>query len=168
MAFIAGPYTFTLGGFSLGVSQNGMELEDISFAERVTGDNLGDSKQDGVYRGKDCFANMILNEYNAAGVNTAFSPYGTFGTIGQVGRFQSDLAAAFVATVVAGTRAATLGVPTSITAQKAILAENFPIRLLFAARLRSVPIRLQFLPYATQNSQTPYVQSGSETHFATT
>lgn len=168
MSFIAGPYILTYGGFSLGVTQNGFELEILSYAERVTGDNLGDSKQDGVYRGIDVFVNTILNEYNAEGADNAFIPYGTLGTVGQVGRFQSDLSAAFVATVVAGTRAAILGVPTSITGNKGILAPNFPIRLLHAARLRNVPLRLELLPYLAGTTYTPYAQSGSESHFTTT
>ena len=46
MTFIAGPYTVTYGGNTLGITERGFELEYTSFAEPISGDNLGDSNVD--------------------------------------------------------------------------------------------------------------------------
>lgn len=167
--FVAGPYIGTYGGLALGVVQNGFELELTTFAERVIGDNLGDSKQDGVYRGQDGFLNAILEEYDLQGVRNAFAPYGALGAIGQVGRMQSDVASQLVLTVIAGTRAALAAAgPATLTAVKSILPENYPIRMLLASRLRSIPLRFQLLPNIGAGQYTPYAQSGNELLFSTT
>lgn len=156
MSFIAGPYTITLGALSLGITENGIELENIGYGDPVRGDNLGESIQDNVYRGMDVYLNFIMQEWNAAGASLAYWPYATLGQSGQVGRMDSDIASALVATVVAGTRA--VANPNSLTFTKSILAKNFPVKQLFASRLRNVAIRQQVLP-ATVG------QSGNHTWF---
>lgn len=146
MSYIAGPYTVVLGGLSLGITENGLEVEFVGFGDPIRGDNLGESIQDWVYRGKDIYYNCTLQEYNAAGAALAMWPYATIGQSGQVGRVDSDIASAMVATVVAGTRA--VGNPNTLTFTKSILAKNFPVKLLFASRHRNVPLRQQVLPAA--------------------
>ena len=145
MAFIAGPYTVTYGGNALGVIEDAPALEMTASVDPISGDNLGDSIQDGVYRGGNLYFDMVLQEYNAAGAAAAFWPYGALGVMGQVGRLLTAVDAALVLTAVAGTSAS--ATPATITATNAVLAPNFPVRLLFGSRLRNVPIRFQLLPY---------------------
>lgn len=147
---ISGPYTVTWGGVTLGITEDGLELEHVGYAEPVRGDNLGDSKQDGVYRGGDVFINFVLQEYSktlvANGHTVApWHPYhATYGRVGQVGVLQSNQAAQLLFSAVAGTPAANN--PAAVRVYSAILAENFPIRLLFASRHRKIPMRMQALP----------------------
>lgn len=147
MAFIAGQYLVTYGGNSLGQIEDGIELEYTFSDEDIRGDNLGDSIQDAVIRGGDCFANFTMLEWNAAGALAAFWPIAAvFGKIGRVGRLKTSLSAALVLTAVAGTTAA--GTPATLSASRAVLPRGFPVRQLFAPRLRRVPMRMQFLPYS--------------------
>ena len=152
MAFIAGTYTATLNGNTLGVTEGGFEIENINFGERIIGDNLGQSMQDYVYQGGDVFISMVLEEYNAAGAAAAFWPWAVWGTIGQVGRLATAVGTALVLTDVAGTAAA--GLPASISVTKAILAPGFSVRQLLATRLRKIPLRLQALPQGSAGSET--------------
>lgn len=157
MSFIAGPFTATLGGLSLGITENGFEVENIAYGDPVRGDNLGDSIQDSVYRGLDIYLNFILQEWNAAAAAVAYWPYAVWGQSGQVGRMDQDIATALVLTVVAGTRA--VANPNTLTFTKSILAKNFPVKKIFASRHRNVPLRHQVLP-ASQ------AQSGNHTWFS--
>jgi hypothetical protein len=158
MTFIAGPYTATynpaLGGgapVSLGISEDGFELESTYYADLIRGDNLGESIQDGVYRGKDCYLSCVLEEVNLDGVNRVFNPFidcdaiSDLSELGQVGRLLTNLAGSLVLTAVAGTTAAT--VPATLTASKAIIAPGFPIRQVLATRHRKMPLRFLLLPY---------------------
>lgn len=154
MSFIAGGYTVTLGGSTVGQIQDGIMLEQTLNGEPVRGDTFGDTIQDFVFRGGDVFMNMVLLEYDATSAKTAFWPWSTtWGRItsGIVGKLGTAMAAALVLTAVAGTSAATA--PATLTANKAILAPGFPVQMLFAPRLRSIPIRLQLLPYNATNDQ---------------
>ena len=172
MTFVAGPQTVTYtpstlqgGGsaLSLGIVEDGYEIEHVSFADPIRGDNLGESIQDGVYRGRDCFVNAVLEEFDLEGVRRAIlQPWvdadavTDIGEIGQVGRLLSNIAGILTITPVAGTTAATSATPGVLTANKAILAPGFPVRFLLATRLRKIPIRFQLLPYT---------DSGDTVHF---
>ena len=146
MTFIAGPYTVTYGGSSLGIVEDAPALEVVSSYDPITGDNLGDALQDGVYRGGNCFVDLVLQEYDAAGALAAFWPWnGTLGRVGQPGVLLSSFSASLVFTAVAGTTASAN--PATLTSTNAVLAPGFPVRLLFGSRLRNVPIRFQLLPY---------------------
>lgn len=148
MGFIAGPYTVTYNAKALGIVEDAPALEFTNSVDRITGDNLGDSLQDGVYRGGNCFIDMVLQEFNAAGALEAFWPWSDdAGEVGIIGKLLNDFDAALVLTAVAGTSAAAVGGWSPFTATHAVLAPGFPIRLLFGSRLRNVPIRFQLLPY---------------------
>lgn len=164
MTFIAGPYTATynpaLGGgahLSLGTVEDGFELESTYFADLIRGDNLGESIQDGVYRGKDCYLNCVIEEWNLDGVLRAFNPFidvdaiSDLSEVGQVGRLLTNLAGVLTLTAVAGTTAA--ATPATLTASKAIIAPGFPLKSLLATRLRKLPLRFLLLPY-TDGSDT--------------
>lgn len=161
MTFIAGPHTVTYtpstvqgGGaaLSLGISEDGYEIEHVAFSDLIRGDNLGEAIQDGVYRGRDAYVNAVVEEWDLEGVRRAIlQPYldadaiTDIGEVGLVGRLLTNLAGVLTITPVAGTTAAAAnGV---FTANKAIIAPGFPIRYLLATRLRRVPIRFLLLPY---------------------
>lgn len=146
MGVIAGPYTSTHDAAAFGFIENGFDLEFTADGkDLIVGDNLGGSIQDGVYRGGQCFISFTMMEYDIAEVKSMLWPYGVLGEHGQVGRLDSNLASVLVLTAVAGTPAALE--PATLTANLAILAENFPVRLLLASRARRLPIRLRLYPF---------------------
>jgi hypothetical protein len=146
MSFIAGPYTATYKGSALGQTADGYRVSHQFFKRLILGDSYAQTPQDEVYQGAEVFVQMRLIEYDAAGVQSVMWPYGAYMNVGQVGRVsrQQSLAGALVLTAVAGTPAAT--VPSSVTLTNAILAEGFPVELLFAPDLREVPLRLRVFP----------------------
>lgn len=159
MSFIAGPYTATwtaptFAAQALGITQDGFELEWVMHGETIKGDNMGDSIQDGIYRGGDVFLNVVCEEFNAAalygasGTNAqAFNPASdTFGQMGQSGILFSALAGILALTRVS---ALTGAVPTTLTANKAILANGHVLRTKMASRLKMVPLRFLLLPYTS-------------------
>ena len=167
MTFIAGPYSATAAFASttadLGTIEDGFELEGITYQELIRGDNLGDSVQDGVYRGQDIFLSATFLEWDKEVLHYLMNPYGgstgsTLGEIGQVGRLATSLAVQIVLTPAAGTTAAAATITTGLTTPaipmdtltlpKCILAENFPVRFNFAARLRKIPLRFRVFPVA--------------------
>lgn len=170
MTFIAGPHTATYtpstvqgGGtaLSLGISEDGYEIEHVGFSDLIRGDNLGETIQDGVYRGRDCYVNAVISEWDLEGVRRAIlQPYldadviTDLGEVGQVGRLLTNIAGTLTLTPVAGTTAATAH--GAFVAEKAIIAPGFPIRSLLATRHRKIPIRFMLLPY---------VQSSDTVHF---
>ena len=97
MAFVAGAYTATWGdpgdSFPLGTTEDGFDLEMNFSSEEIIGDNLGDSVQDIVYRGGNCFISCVLEEWNTI-ILTMFDSTrgntggwnGTFGDVGVIGR----------------------------------------------------------------------------------
>lgn len=161
MTFIAGPYTATyaaaLGGAgaqTLGIVEDGFDLEEIHYAEAVRGDNLGDTVQDYVNRGKDVFINAVFEECDLAAVARAMFPGANLnapnflnyqGSVPQVGTLHTNLAGALVLTAVAGTTA--VASPATLTALKAVIAPNYAMRRAMASRLRKIPMRFQLLPY---------------------
>jgi len=144
--FIAGPYTATYKGSALGQTADGYRISHQFFKRLIQGDSYAQSPQDEVYQGAEVFVQMRLIQYDSAGVQAIMWPYGAYMNIGQVGRVsrQQSLTGALVLTAVAGTPAAT--VPASVTVSNAILAEGFPVELLFAPDLREVPLRLRCFP----------------------
>jgi hypothetical protein len=167
MTFIAGPYTATynsaLGGgadLDLGITEDGFELEVTPFADLVRGDNLGESIQDGVYRGKDVYLNVVIQEWSKDGVMRAFNPFidtdalSDISEVGQVGRLLSNMAGVLILTAVAGTTAA--ATPATLTASRAIIAPGFPLKSLLATRLRKLPLRFLLLPYTDSSDVVHY------------
>lgn len=145
----AGRYSATYNSVDVGITQTGYELSLESKWQEITPtDAFGDSIIDGVFRGGNCYCQFEGMAYKAGAI-TPFWPWGALGilatTAAPIGRLASDVASAFVLTATAATPAATI--PATLTASKAILAPNNPAKLLFDSRLRTVPIRLQFLPY---------------------
>ena len=164
MTFIAGPYTATYtppsgSALALGITQDGFDLEWMQHGDIIRGENLGDTTQDGVWRGHDCYLEMLCEEFDAAalyGAHTsaasAMWPGSTyFGRHGQVGRLFSALAGSLILTRVSSATGAT---PTTLTAGKAILANGHVVRTKMATRLKTVPLRFLLLPYLDASSNT--------------
>lgn len=147
MSHIAGGYTTTLDGNAAGELHQGWEIQHQFFKEIVRGDNFAEGAQDAVYQGYDVFGEGILNEYDAAGFLNFAQPYGpSLFASGIVGRLDvgSSIAAAFILTALVGTPAAAK--PASVTFAQSVIAENFPVRLLFRPAHRRVPVRLRHYP----------------------
>jgi len=147
VGFIAGGSTGLYAGLALGQIASGWIIEHTVSKRLITGDAEARSPQDAVFRGHNVFIEFTLMEYDAAGASNAFSPYaGAFGSQGTVGSLDdaSNLVQILVLTAIGNTTATTA--PATLTAAKAILAEGFPVRMLFAPDLREIPIRMQLFP----------------------
>jgi len=152
--FVAGRYTVTYNSVSIGIAEDGHKLSFQYMKEKIENtDAYADAIIDNVYRGANVYLDTLLKEYSTGQVKPAV-PYNSFDATGAVswdqgvvGRLDSDLAQIVVMTVVAGTPAATLASPTTLTASKAILDANFNVEWFFGPRHRKTPIRWQLLPY---------------------
>jgi len=169
MAFVSGPYTATYDGSSIGISERGWEIEQTWFGEPIIGDNMGDSIQDNVYRGGNCFFSSVLQEFNIAKVRRAFWPYATnMGWSGVIGcndiavnnAMTGDNGQLVLNVVTSACSGASVYGPSSVTVPHAHIAKNFPIRITLGATHRKVPIRLQAYPTS--------LPSGSQSWFSTT
>ena len=147
---IAGRYSATYAAVDMGVSREGWTVEVSSDLENVSPtDAYGESVIDQIYRGGQHFAQGESISYKA-GSTAPFWPWGALGVMGIIGRLASDVAAAMVMTSTAGTPA--VAAPATVTANKSILAENNRLGLMFNSKLRTVPIRLRWLPYDAGSS----------------
>jgi hypothetical protein len=144
MAFIAGPYTVTYNSLALGILQDGIEFEFLPTGDEITGDNLGASVQDGVYRGGNLFLNFTIQEFNAAAAASAMWPWAdALGKVGNIGALHTSFAKPVVLTRVSGTNA----VYATMTFLYCAWAFDFPLRSLLASHLRNIPMRLRVFPY---------------------
>lgn len=156
MSFIAGQYTCTLdppgaaAADTVGQIQQGILLEHRVFKEYITGDTMARMRQDAVWQGIDETVEFRLMEYNAARAAAAFWPYGsawlTADTV--IATLDSANASQLVLTALAGTPAA--AAPATITLPLCILTENYPVGLLLAPQLRTIPIRMDVYPNASK------------------
>lgn len=147
MSFIAGQYTATWNSLALGQTADGFRLSHSFFKRLITGDSYAQAPQDGIYQGAECFLACRLIAYNSAALPTVMWPYAsTFLDMGVIGVTDvgSTKAKSLVLTAIAGTPAA--AAPATLTLTLAILAEGFPVELLFAPDLREVPLRMRVYP----------------------
>jgi len=160
---ISGPYSVQHSAEYLGVTEDGFELEHTFYSEPVRGDNLGDSIQDEIHRGVDVHVNFTCMEFGKAALaenagiassspwwpfqTSGFNAVGSDARIGVIGDSRHTYADALLLSAVAGTPAAAN--PAAITFHTAILAANFPVRILYASRVRRVPLRMIVYPKAS-------------------
>ena len=156
MSFIAGGYTLTYGGSTLGQIEDGISHQHSPHYEAIRGDNLGDVLQDGVYRGASVFVSFTLIEWNATAVQALMWPWSaTHGTLGTIGRLMTGIktigtpggaggTGTLVATAVSGTPAA--ATPATRTYHLAMIPDGADVSYAFAPRLRRLPVRLIVLP----------------------
>lgn len=144
--FITGRYTATYNSLTLGQTADGIRVSHQFFKQMITGDAGGQTRQDAVFQGAEMFLGLTLLEYDAAGAQAAFWPYNsTIYDMGVIGRLdvQNGICQQIVLTALAGTPAATEAAPATFTLPQCILAENFPVELLFAPALREIPLRFR-------------------------
>jgi hypothetical protein len=164
VSFIAGQYLVTFGDttpVTLGQVNGGITIEHFMNKQLITGDNYGQTPQDAVNQGAECFMEFVCMEYDNNALHLAMWPYQTdlatppahapYGTLGVTGQTDvgSGMATNLVLTAVTGTPARPViasGTPSSITATRAVLAEGFPVRLLYAPALREIPLRFRLYP----------------------
>lgn len=98
--FIAGPYTISYGGSSLGSVEDGFMLDIVGHeGVDIRAENLADLVQDGVFRGANCSIGFVLAAHtsNITAIHAATwmaTKYGgTFGavTAAQMGRLWSNV-----------------------------------------------------------------------------
>ena len=155
--FIAGEYTCTYDGVTLGETESGFTLEVTYEYEQIIADNLGGSIQDGVYRGGQAYISATVMEPDKAAVLEAFTPHiGSAGVtdLGKIresgnpiGKLATSFSKALVLTVVANTPASGAGGIATVTASKACLAPNMPLSALFTTNSRRIPFRFQLYPF---------------------
>lgn len=157
MSFIAGQYTATLDGSTVGQIESGVTLEHSFFKRLITGDNFAETPQDAVFRGSQMSGQYTLLEYDATSARLAFWPYGAnyLNMSVVIATLDVDLANSngnskqLVLTALTGTPAQAQAAPATATLPRAILSEGFSVGLLFAPDLRTVPIRQRFYPDAS-------------------
>lgn len=160
-SFIAGPYKVSAGSGTpflnnltdLGCIEEGFTLEITPSVDPIRCDSYGDAIVDGVYRAGNMYLDFVLNEAEKDAVQSIFWPFGTLGEVGVPGKLLSDFSQNLQLEAVSGTAAAS-GDFNYISTTAAILAPNYPLRILFSSRLRNIPIRLQLLPF--EYSTTKY------------
>lgn len=92
---IAGDYVWSFGtGQPAAADLIGITADAATFrmewsAEEVRGDNLGDTIQDGIYRGGNCYLELVLQEWNKAIIQKLLQP--VIGVTGDVGIDQDTL-----------------------------------------------------------------------------
>lgn len=151
MSFIAGMYTLTAGASpgAAGQLKQGLKIQHVHYKQLIKGDNMAEATQDAVNRGVDMFIDYTLIEYNAARALSLFWPLSsTIYDMGVIGRLDSGIASQIILTALAGTPAA--ATPATITFPLAILAEGFPLDILYAPELREVPIRQRLYPNSSR------------------
>lgn len=152
MAFIAGKYAATfdpVGATSIatiGQIEQGITIDHVVFKEEIRGDNFAQTVQDSVFQGMGVSIAYTLIEWNATNAEILFWPYGTdYLTMDAViGNLDSNLVGSLLLTALTGTPAASA--PASITLPRVILANGFPVNVLYAPALRKVPIRQTVYP----------------------
>jgi len=145
--FIAGRYTATWNSLALGQTADGFRSSHSIFKRLITGDAFAQAPQDAIYQGAEVFMAGRLIQYDAAAMPTIMWPYAsTFLDMGIIGRADvgTSLAKSLILTAISGTPAA--AAPATLTLPNSILAEGFPIELLFAPDLREVPLRMRVYP----------------------
>jgi hypothetical protein len=148
--FIAGAYTATWNAVSVGLAEDGFELEFQAKLEAIDqSDQYAKTTLDLIFQGVDGFISATLLEWKTGAI-TVMWPWGG-ASLGKIisaampiGFLASDQAQAFVMTSTASTPAA--AAPATLTASKTFLAENYNPRILVSSKLRKIPIRLRMLP----------------------
>lgn len=153
--FVAGAYTATYNAKASGQAAQGYRISHSFFKRLVTGDLGGDTPQDGIYRGREQFISYELIEAVSAAIPDLVDPYastlGTPHTMGVIGTLDvgysgfTGKAKQLILTAVTGSSADDSG-PATITFPLSIIAETFPVDVLYAPDLRQVPIRQRIYP----------------------
>lgn len=139
--FIAGPYTVTYGGNSVGlVDDNGFTIGDTPIKEVVKASLYGENLIEKIYLGKKvtCIATFI--EWTA-NFRSMMHPYNAaLGNPGTIGTLDTAYGAALVLTAASGTPAAGTNGPATITFHNAVVSDENNIQFALNSGLRKIPI----------------------------
>lgn len=148
--WVAGRYSATWAASDLGVTRRGWEL-DVEFKEEAINetDLFGQAMVDAVMRGADVSLSAELTEWTtttrAAMWHIGGGTWGRIATTAApIGILKSSIAVALVLSSTANTPAA--AAPATLTAAGAVYAANANPRVVLDSRLRTIPMRWQFLP----------------------
>lgn len=147
-------YTPPVGAPGAEVAQNPGLVEGVRrlrrryHGETMQADQFGKTVIESIYQGFDVFALMTFKEWTDAVKNIIF-PFATTGEgdLGVIGRLGSDIAGSMILTATANTPAATNG-PSTITASKALIAEENDLEYLLGNEARDVPVLFRLFPYS--------------------
>lgn len=157
--FVAGAYTVTWGGLSIGQIKDGITIITRDFGEHVTGDNCGGVPQDTVIRSTECRASFVCLEWTTVNKNLLYMLAGTSGAgkTGLPGRLVSSLWLPLVMTVVPGTAA--VGNPTTITATQAAVEIDTDNSIMYGNHNREIAFVTRWYPYLSGGSYTNYIEA---------
>lgn len=142
MGFIAGRYSVTLAGSTVGqLGRDGLLLEHSVFKQLIVGDNFAQAPQDGIFQGQEMFAQYVLLEYDATSARAAFWPYGSsyLNQSVAIGTLDSSNGGQLIATAISGTPAS--AAPASLTLPTVILSAGAATVLNFSSNHRIIPVR---------------------------
>ena len=146
---IVGEYAVTYDGTAVGLVQfeeGAPAITQIARSRAIKGTTkYGETKIDSIHLGFDYTLEMVLMEYTKA--LAAFTMGYTFGRQGLIGALKYGLAKAVVLTATTGTPAQVAGAPSTLTASKAVLADDHQGKLFYGPQVRTVPLKLDLLPY---------------------
>ncbi len=139
--FIAGPCSLTWNATDIGLTdESGVRIIESKIKEPVTASLYGGQLIDKIYQGQKVTVMFTLQEWTA-NIRLLLNPYNAaMGVPGVVGRLDTSLAQALVATALAGTPAAgTLG-PATLTVHSTIVSDENSLEWAINAGLRKLPI----------------------------
>lgn len=144
----AGAYTETYNGVDVGLFEGSLRQNQPMHAQDVLASRFGDTVIDGVFRGSNVFAIMVVKEWTES-IRDLIWPFNeALGNTGIHGRMLSDIAKALVMTVVPGTPAATNG-PATRTYSLAVIAPEHNTEITFGTEERNIPVVMRCLPAIT-------------------
>lgn len=150
---IGGPYTVTWNSLALGIMEGDQGVPTVvtrSMARMVeSSDQYGAVQLGGFYLGARGRAMMRCLEYDAATIGASW-PWGVDGALGVVGRDLYELSKTLLLTRASDTNSFTPGLtPATLEAQKAILAPDHDVTLMFGPMVRTVPLEFILFPYGS-------------------
>ncbi len=152
MSMIAGPYTGTYNAKALGLTREGYRLSHEFFKRMITADEAGDAPVNAVYRGRSQFIDFELLQAGAAAVAELIEPYAasagvpfTMGVVGSLDVALGECPGAAKQIVLTRINSCMTS-PVSATFPLSVIAEGYPINLLYGSDLRQIPIRLRAYP----------------------
>lgn len=148
---ICGQFTVTYNSVALGIFEGDAGspgIERINHGAPIANtDAYGKTMLDYIYQGVDYVFSGVCMEYKAGPIAAWYPWSATAGALGTIGRLAYAVSLALVLTAVSGTPAA--ATPATLTASRAIIPPTDTSKIMFGPMVRTVPLRLQLLPYTS-------------------
>lgn len=148
MSFIAGAFTATWDGTSIGATREGFRIRETFHDQKIMDDAFGEAPANALQQGVEVFVTLDYIEYDLI-KPAIIAAMGTQGSMkAKVGFLMSGLAKVLVLTPTAGTPAAVTASPwtaeVSYTFHKAIIEGD--IDTLLSSKLRQGPVTFRCYP----------------------